>query len=304
MPRTWPLAILNHLKKPHQTTALCWRIEPLGKAVEGYTTHDRDVVVAGVTYRARPNVAPTQIPCSIGLNVDAVDVKTLAPRRRINAIPPALPLWGVTSEKLAREHYVDAWCELFVINWRDATHSKDSVLTSGKLGGATEQRGGITFELLPLAEILNQSMGRDICATCPFARFGRGHCRNEWGLSDGPDIATRTSSGMVSVATSKTLLTLSGITRPNGWANNGILRFTNGLNAGLEREVKQWLASGVVTLSLSLPFYAQVGDTVELEEGCARTWEACQAKGNSKNFGGHPFVPGQEKFQTKREDDD
>lgn len=294
--RYTPPVLLSHLRGERRTMALCWLVQPHGKPAEGYTSLDADLLINGILYRSQANVLPTQVPASINLSVDAVDVTTLYRRPR----GAALPLSGISPLRLATEYYTKADVRIFEVNYRgDLT--QQITLMSGQLGKGETEGARVTFELLPLASILNESMGRATCATCPWARFGRGNCRNVLGLNDGPDIQARTSAGAVATVSSAKSLTLSGIARADGWADLGILRFTSGANQGVEREVKAWLSSGALTLSLSLSILPQAGDGVELEEGCLRTWQACKSKGNASNFGGHPFLPGQEKFQKRYE---
>ena len=55
----------------------------------------------------------------------------------------------------------------------------------------------------------------------------------------------------------------------------------------------------VNVVSFNYPFVdMRVGDAVELTAGCDHSWETCKAKfANGANFGGHPFIPGDNPFE-------
>lgn len=284
--------LLAHLQGARTTTALCWLVEPVGKPAEGYTSHDQDLTFAGITYQSTASALPTAIPASAGLSVDAVEVTTLLPPDGVFGIGQ------ITPQRLQTGYYNGAWVSLFLLNYANAANTSE-LLTSGKLGKASRKGKAITFELLPLSHVLNEPMGVVTTPICRYPRFGRGHCRNAWGLNDGPDIATRTKTGTVQSG-SKSVVVVAGFAQPDGWAEMGILRFTGGLNAGVEAEIRRW-QNNSAQLALSLPFAPVVGDSVAVEEGCNRTWAACLAKANTQNFGGHPFLPGQLTFQKRYE---
>lgn len=73
----------------------------------------------------------------------------------------------------------------------------------------------------------------------------------------------------------------------------GALKFTSGNNVGISAEVRKW-TSGSMTLETwdSLPLDVQVGDTMQVHAGCARTRAACDEYDNLVHFGGYDKVPG------------
>ena len=50
----------DFLAEPLATIALCWRLERRDGVALGFTTHDRDLVVEGLVYRAAPGMLPTR----------------------------------------------------------------------------------------------------------------------------------------------------------------------------------------------------------------------------------------------------
>ncbi len=49
------------LEKPVTTIALCWRLERRDGVALGFTTHDRDLAIGGLVYRAAPGMLPSAI---------------------------------------------------------------------------------------------------------------------------------------------------------------------------------------------------------------------------------------------------
>lgn len=82
-----------------------------------------------------------------------------------------------------------------------------------------------------------------------------------------------------------------------GWFTYGIMRVTRD-GAVYEQEIKSYVHDGTVgqwTLHQPFPFTLAVDDAYELEAGDDRTFTTCRVKfGNGPNFGGFPFIPGQD----------
>lgn len=82
----------------------------------------------------------------------------------------------------------------------------------------------------------------------------------------------------------------------SGWFDAGLCTIDSGLNAGRRIEIKAY-APGQWTIQL--PFhYALVGnEDYTLIAGCNKSASTCKTKfDNLLNFGGYPFVPGQDKI--------
>lgn len=54
--------------------ALCWRLVRRDGAALGFTAHDRDLDIGGLTYRAAPGMLPSAISQGEGVEVDSLDV--------------------------------------------------------------------------------------------------------------------------------------------------------------------------------------------------------------------------------------
>lgn len=80
----------------------------------------------------------------------------------------------------------------------------------------------------------------------------------------------------------------------NDWFNGGAIEFEEGDNAGVVREIVDWVqSSSTVTVFLRFPFTPVVGQRVRLYRGCDKRAATCTNPfGNILNFRGEPFVPG------------
>ena len=75
------------------TLALCWRVERRDGVAIGLTSHDRDLVVDGVTYRAAPGMTPSAVQRGDGFDAATMDVAgalTGAAAARMVQLPPGV----------------------------------------------------------------------------------------------------------------------------------------------------------------------------------------------------------------------
>lgn len=84
---------------------------------------------------------------------------------------------------------------------------------------------------------------------------------------------------------------LSGLTAADGFYDQGVVKWTSGVMAGLCYMVRHYLG-GVVYVAYPLLVAPAVGDTFEITPGCDKTMATCSAKfANLLNFPSTPFVP-------------
>lgn len=62
------------LEAPVTTIAFCWRLARRDGVTLGFTTHDCDLVIDGLTYAAAPGMLPSAIRLSDGLDAGSMDV--------------------------------------------------------------------------------------------------------------------------------------------------------------------------------------------------------------------------------------
>ena len=63
------------LERELTTVALCWRLERRDGVAMGFTTHDRDLAIGGLLYRAAPGMLPSAITLSDGFSADSIDIE-------------------------------------------------------------------------------------------------------------------------------------------------------------------------------------------------------------------------------------
>lgn len=105
-------------------------------------------------------------------------------------------------------------------------------------------------------------------------------------------------SGVVATHTddSDFTATLTESRAVDGWfANNGIIHFTSGENAGLSFHIRSWTQStSRIQLWIAPRWPVAVGDTFEIMPGCNKTFPMCRDRfSNSINFRGEDKLPGQ-----------
>jgi uncharacterized phage protein (TIGR02218 family) len=85
--------------------ALCWRVDRRDGVTLGFTTHDRDLVLPGLTYQAAPGMLPSAISVSDGFDVDTLDVAG------------ALTSVAITAEDLSAGRWDGARVRIFAVDW-------------------------------------------------------------------------------------------------------------------------------------------------------------------------------------------
>ena len=82
------------------TLAFCWRLARRDGVVLGFTSHDRDLVIGGLTYRAAPGMVPSAIERGASLEADTVDVSGVLSNDAITATDLVAGRWDGASLRL------------------------------------------------------------------------------------------------------------------------------------------------------------------------------------------------------------
>lgn len=259
-----------HLAGRATTLAWLWRIQRTDAQVFGFTSHDADIVLDGVTYVAAYGIDPSALQAGVGLAVGNAEVQTV------------FYASGMTEDDLRAGVWDHADVRVRLVNWQDTGHGVLKMLR-GWLGEVQHDGFRYTAELRGLADLLNRPSGEIVSPSCPHT-FCDAACTL--------DPASYTSTGEVLSVTSArefdTDLTGAAVDAYAG----GMLTWTGGANAGRAMEVKNNDAAGNFTLHLPMVGPVQAGDTFSVILGCPKTSAFCSAQGNLVNFGGFPDVPG------------
>lgn len=272
MSRSISSNLRTHLSGETTTIASLWKITRTDATVFGFTNHDEDIVVSGITYTAATGYTASASRSNLGLSVDNVDIAGVLDSSAITAADIRAGKW---------DH---ATVELSLVNWKD-TSMGVLIVAKGILGEIHTGRNSFNTEMRGLAQYLAQTIGRLYMTTCD-ADLGDARCT----IALGPF----TVAGSVTSVTSRRIFFDSARAEANDYFTYGQITFTSGNNNGLSNEVKAFVqAGGEIDLHLPMPYDVQVGDAYSMIAGCDKTFATCVAKfANGINFQGFPHIPG------------
>ena len=274
--RTLPSGLQAHLDGGATTLCWCWKLATRSGAILGFTDHDENVRVDGVTYEAQAGFTGSEIESSLGLQVDNLEVASALSSERLSA------------KALAAGEYDNAEVEIWLVNWQDT--AQRLLLRKGNLGEVSHGELGFSAEVRGLAHLIDQPRGRLFQYGCD-ATLGDGRCRVALA-----DPALRGEGGVVAVEGNRRLK-VSGVEAfAEAWFARGLLTWTTGANSGRAAEVKSHrVSAGAVTLELWQEMSEAIapGDQFAVTAGCDKQFSTCRTKfANAVNFRGFPHMPG------------
>jgi uncharacterized phage protein (TIGR02218 family) len=161
------------------------------------------------------------------------------------------------------------------------------VLFSGMVSECDFSRTSVNMKVKSELERLNINIPRNVYLPgCRWTFGGVGCTFNR---------ETLVATGMITHGGSVRTLTVSGLTQPTGYFDQGVIQFLTGQLAGIKRTVLQMTSpvtgDDVIILGLPLPKSPVSGDTFRIYPGCDKTMAKCSSYGNLINYGGQPFIP-------------
>lgn len=252
------------------TVAFCWRLERRDGVCLGFTAHDRDLGIGGLTYRATPGMLPSAIALSDGFDADTLDVDG------------ALSSDAITAADLAAGRWDGASVRIFLVDWQQP-EGELLPLARGELGEVSVTGQGFTAELRGPTARLARPVVDQTSPECR-ARLGDKKCRI--------DMAARISVTRIAALSGEDAISVEAAAPGVSVYRYGRLRWLSGANSGLESAI---LESDGTLLTLREPavFGPAVGDLVEISEGCDKTLATCRDRfANAANFRGEPHLPG------------
>lgn len=260
----------DFLSLPVTTIAFCWRLACRDGMTLGFTTHDRDLVIDGLIYRAAPGMLPSAIRLSDGLDPDSMDVSG------------ALASDAITEEDLVAGRWDGAAVRLFTVDW-ETPDGETLLLARGELGAVSVKGSGFTAELKGPAAVLERPVSELTSPDCR-ARFGDTRC--------GVDLAPLSRITIISAVIDAVTVDVASVSATTNAYGYGRLRWIGGANSGLTSAI---LRSENNRLTLrEAPAFGVLPETmVEIVEGCDRIFTTCRERfANSENFRGEPHLPG------------
>lgn len=139
----------------------CWTITRADNVTLGFTEHNHDLSVEGVTHFARSGLTPSALDSREGFAIDN------------SAVSGALDHESLSAQDLADGLYDRAQIILRRVSWENP--SVNDTVWAGRFGKITRSENGFTADLVGPAEALNRSTGRVFSKMCD-ARLGDARC--------------------------------------------------------------------------------------------------------------------------------
>lgn len=261
------------LMQPVTALAVCWRLSRADGIVLGFTSHDRDLLVDGLLYRATPGMTPSAV-----VQTDSLDGDSMA-------LEGVLDTASITGEDLSVGRWSGAVVELLVCDWSDLGAGFLCV-SRGRIGELARPcfggRGAYQVELssglevsddvlpLRLSPICRNDLGDRLCGADLHG------LRLDWALAGGGGNRLQLAPG------------LADAERFSG----GKLRFIRGPLTGIDRTIVEASATEL-RLDMPVPEGGMLEARVRLTPGCDKRISTCGDRfGNVVSFGGEPHVPG------------
>lgn len=255
--------------------------------VLGFTGLDVAVVYSGVTYQ--PGLTVTQIESGLGLSVDNLETSGFY-REDI-----------ITELDAAAGKYDAARYELFVLDYEDLAAGA-MILQRGLVREIRSADNLFTVNLASLSQLVGANVGHLTSANCQVKQVGDSQCGLNLEAGTHPTLSLAYKlNGTVATVTNRLTFTVTGVSHPTEFFNNGKLTWLTGVNAGVVSEVKTYTKSGTTgTFVLQEPprkGAIVAGATFKVTWGCNRTYYRCGTVSNVVNMRrAFPWLPGQRKI--------
>lgn len=270
------MTLQAHLATGCTTIARLWVLTRRDGQRMGFTDHDRDLTLDGLTCRAGAGLSGRALEQVTGLAPDNTEAAG------------ALSDAGLTEGDILAGRYDGAEIQVWEANWRDLAQRR--LVFRGALGEITRQGGAFRADLRGLSDGLTQPGGRVYATSCG-AVLGDSACRVDL---DQPAYSADLIVGQVNGAT----LHLPASDHAAQWFRHGRLLVLSGAAQGLDAMIRDdRLADGARVLTLWQELRAKLapGDQVRVQAGCDRMAETCRVKfANFLNFRGFPNLPGED----------
>jgi uncharacterized phage protein (TIGR02218 family) len=277
-----PTGLMDHYQLGTTTLATAINIVRDDAAIYGFTEHDVDDEIDGVTYLADPGLTLTELVIASGLQVGNMEITTLHDGTMFTAVDIHNGVWRNASFLIFR------YCHQNIGLGIDA-------LLAGNIGEIQVRQNTVVAELLDLRQYMQTPVGSASSKTCRYrlgsmTRATGGLCMIDLDSSTSPWREPFT----VTNVTSNQVFRDSARAEVADFFGYGEVQWLTGNNAGVRRKVQAYAANGTFTLSQMMFGTVQVGDTGIAVAGCrGRLTEDCIGKfDNVLNFGGEPHRVG------------
>lgn len=265
------MTLTDHIATGETTLSYCWVVTRKDGVTLGFTDHDENVTVDGVTCVSSSGITTSKLSQSLGLDADDVEVE--------GVIDDDL----ITVADLRSGVYDNASVKIYLVNWSDPTQY--DIVASGLFGNVTDtDTGAFMTEFRSKSYVLEQTEGRAYQRTCD-AKLGDARCGVDL------DTALYRHTTTVAVATNMSVVVTSISGYADDWFTLGKV-IVNGAEVPIRRQVGTRIE---LWQRMSNPIAS--GETVTLIAGCKQDADTCRVKFNNiLRFQGFPFMPGTDRL--------
>lgn len=285
--KVFSASLQAHYEQSVTALAELWKVSRQDMQVFGWCTHDVDVTIDGVLYRASQGLAPSSAQTTDDLSVNTLDVTVFL---------------DVSTEL---EIAAGVWDEAAIVHaeymWNDPPVSLDDpschIKRTGAFGRVQRQNLILTAEIRGMADAFQTRIGRQYSPLCPWRHAVWNGTTYASSVECGANLVTLgfiQDGSVTAVGADATLMfSDSASTRADAYYDDmGQITMTSGANAGITREVLRW-ASQAFTLLRPFPYPVEVGETYRPVRGDKHDIATCRdVYLNVRRFGGFAFVPG------------
>ncbi|WP_448582469.1 DUF2163 domain-containing protein [Thermaurantiacus sp.] len=255
------------------TICLCWKIMRLDGLTLGFTSHDRPLVLDGLTYEPVCGMTPSAILTSASFEADSMAIDGFLHSDRISEADLRAGRWD------------GATLQVFACDWHRP--ERPPIFLARGLVGDVRQTGlgaGGQFRMELLSPFVALAR-RQALAVSPT-------CRAELGdLVCGVDMAGR-ALDVDAVARGRRLVEAADPIADSSRFVLGKMRVIGGRLAGLDGTVVQ-VDGREITLAMRADLALGEQLRLRLFEGCDKTLSTCSGRfGNAAAFAGEPHLPG------------
>ena len=251
------------------TLCLCWQLTLRDGTQLGFTEHDADVIVDGVTYAARSGFRPDDLEQALGLSASATQVSG------------ALMHDVLGEADLLSGRLDGAAVRTLLVDW--ASPDAHLLVDVSEIGTVHRADAGFIAELRSPADRFDQPTGRLYRMGCS-ADFGDAQC--------GIALAPLTQAASVLTFDGEVGISVAPTARADGWFAHGVLVTPSGVRLPIRDHRAGPDADWLILWAPPAVPLAQ-GDAVQLVAGCDKAFATCRERfANVVNFRGFPHMPG------------
>lgn len=274
--RIIPSDLQAKLNSGATTLCRCFILTRRDGVVQGFTDHDRDLILNEVLCRADTGFAGSEAVARLGLAADGIEVTG------------ALSDESINETALAAGRYDAAQVDTYIVDWSEPT--LHVLMSRGHIGEVRREGQAFVAELRGLADALNAETGRLYTPACS-ADLGDARCGVDL------DDPLYRGEGAVIALNGVSVFTVDGLSGfDDGWFTGGRLTFAGGANDGDAMEVKRHRNDGstvIVELWQAMAQPIAPDDTFTVTAGCDKCFGTCRDRfDNVLNFRGFPHIPG------------